>query len=46
MTDRSVQLSGTDAGTIYLFDDASQEFRLRAKGRSGSGLIPAGCRRP
>jgi nitrate/nitrite-specific signal transduction histidine kinase len=27
---KAVQLSGTDAGTIYAFDDASQEFQLRA----------------
>jgi signal transduction histidine kinase len=27
---KAVQLSGTEAGTIYVFDDASQEFRLRA----------------
>ena len=27
---KAVQLSKTEAGTIYAFDDASQEFRLRA----------------
>jgi transcriptional regulator with GAF, ATPase, and Fis domain len=27
---KAVQLSGTDAGTIYEFDDVRQEFRLRA----------------
>ena len=27
---KAVQLSGTDAGTIYVFDEASGEFRLRA----------------
>ena len=27
---KAVQLSSTDAGTIYVFDEASQEFRLRA----------------
>jgi signal transduction histidine kinase len=27
---KAVQLSGTDAGTIYAFDDACQEFQLRA----------------
>jgi signal transduction histidine kinase len=27
---KAVQLSGTDAGTIYAFNDASQEFELRA----------------
>jgi signal transduction histidine kinase len=27
---KAVQLSGTDAGTIYAFDDARQEFQLRA----------------
>ncbi|MDH2386285.1 response regulator [Bradyrhizobium sp. CER78] len=27
---KAVQLSGTDAGTIYAFDDARQEFKLRA----------------
>jgi signal transduction histidine kinase/HAMP domain-containing protein len=27
---KAVQLSGTDAGTIYVFSNASQKFRLRA----------------
>jgi signal transduction histidine kinase len=27
---KAVQLSGTDAGTIYVFDEESREFRLRA----------------
>ena len=27
---KAVQLSGTEAGTIYVFDEASQEFKLRA----------------
>ena len=27
---KAVQLSGTEAGAIYVFDEASQEFRLRA----------------
>src|SRR5262249_37129540 len=27
---KAVQLSGTQAGAIYVFDDAAQEFRLRA----------------
>jgi signal transduction histidine kinase/HAMP domain-containing protein len=27
---KAVELSGTDAGTIYAFDDAHQEFQLRA----------------
>jgi signal transduction histidine kinase len=27
---KATQLSSTDAGTIYVFDDAAQEFRLRA----------------
>jgi signal transduction histidine kinase len=27
---KAVQLSGTQAGSIYVFDDAAQEFRLRA----------------
>ena len=27
---KAVQLSGTDAGTIFVFDQASQEFRMRA----------------
>jgi adenylate cyclase len=27
---KAVQLSGTHAGAIYVFDDAAQEFRLRA----------------
>jgi nitrate/nitrite-specific signal transduction histidine kinase len=35
---KAVQLSGTEAGTIYVFDEASQEFRMRA---SNSGCAPA-----
>jgi GAF domain-containing protein len=27
---KATQLSGTEAGAIYVFDDASQEFHLRA----------------
>ena len=27
---KATQLSGTEAGAIYVFDDANQEFRLRA----------------
>ena len=27
---KAVQLSGTEAGTIYVFDEAGQEFRMRA----------------
>jgi signal transduction histidine kinase len=27
---KAVQLSGTEAGTIYVFDEASQEFQMRA----------------
>src|SRR5258708_6766156 len=27
---KAVQLSGTEAGTIYTFDESRQEFRLRA----------------
>jgi GAF domain-containing protein len=27
---KAVELSGTEAGTIYVFDEASQEFRLRS----------------
>ena len=27
---KATQLSSTEAGAIYVFDDASQEFRLRA----------------
>ena len=27
---KAVQLSGTDAGTIYVFDEESREFQLRA----------------
>ena len=30
ITQRAVQLSRTDAGAIYVFDEARQEFRLRA----------------
>ena len=34
---KATQLSGTDAGTIYVFDEASEEFRLRAN----YGMDPA-----
>jgi signal transduction histidine kinase len=30
IVEKAVQLSGTEAGTIYVFDEASQEFRLRS----------------
>ena len=30
IVEKAVQLSGTEAGTIYVFDEASQEFHLRS----------------
>jgi signal transduction histidine kinase len=38
---KAVQLSGTEAGTIYVFDEASQEFRLRASYGMDDALIAA-----
>jgi signal transduction histidine kinase len=38
---KAVQLSGTEAGTIYVFDEASQEFRLRASYGMDAALIAA-----
>jgi signal transduction histidine kinase len=38
---RAVQLSGTDAGTIYVFDEVRQEFRLRAAYGMNAELIGA-----
>jgi signal transduction histidine kinase len=38
---KAVQLSGTQAGTIYVFDDASQEFRMRANYGMADELIAA-----
>ena len=38
---KAVQLSGTEAGTIYAFDDASQEFQLRASYGMDEKLIAA-----
>lgn len=38
---KAVQLSGTDAGTIYAFDDARQEFRLRASYGMDEALVAA-----
>jgi HAMP domain-containing protein len=36
---KAVQLSGTDAGTIYTFDESRQEFRLRAAHRMTEEMI-------
>ncbi len=36
---KAVQLSGTDAGTIFVFDEASQEFRMRASYGMDDALI-------
>ena len=36
---KAVQLSGTEAGTIWVFDEASQEFRLRASYGMDDALI-------
>lgn len=38
---KATQLSGTDAGTIYVFDEASQEFRLRATYGMDAAVIAA-----
>jgi GAF domain-containing protein len=38
---KSVQLSGTDAGAIYVFDEESSEFRLRATYGMEPALIGA-----
>ncbi len=38
---KAVQLSGTDAGAIYVYDDAQREFRLRATYGMDPELIDA-----
>jgi len=38
---KATQLSGTEAGAIYVFDDASREFRLRATYGMSEELIAA-----
>src|SRR5262249_40136691 len=38
---KPTQLSGTDAGTIYVFDETSQEFRLRATYGMDDAIIAA-----
>ena len=38
---KAVQLSGTEAGTIYVLDEESQEFRLRASYGMDDALIAA-----
>jgi signal transduction histidine kinase/DNA-binding response OmpR family regulator len=38
---KAVQLSGADAGTIYVFDERSQEFSLRATYGMSEALIAA-----
>jgi signal transduction histidine kinase len=38
---KAVQLSGTDAGAIYVFDEGQREFRLRATYGMDQGLIDA-----
>jgi len=38
---KAVQLSGTDAGAIYVFDHAQREFHLRATYGMDQGLIDA-----
>jgi GAF domain-containing protein len=42
----AVQLSGTDGGAIYEFDDSTQEFQLRATHRMVKQLIEAIRERP
>ena len=38
---KAVQLSGTEAGTIYVFDEASEEFHFRASYGMDEALIAA-----
>jgi signal transduction histidine kinase len=38
---KAVQLSGTEAGTIYTFDELSQEFRLRATHGMDEAMVAA-----
>jgi signal transduction histidine kinase len=38
---KAVQLSGTEAGTIYTFDESRQEFRLRATHGMDQAMIAA-----
>ena len=38
---KAVQLSGTEAGAIYTFDQSRQEFRLRATHGMDAALIAA-----
>jgi GAF domain-containing protein len=38
---KAVQLSGTEAGTIYTFDESRREFRLRATHGMDEGMIAA-----
>jgi adenylate cyclase len=38
---KAVQLSGTEAGTIYVFDEASQEFQVHASYGMNEDLIAA-----
>jgi signal transduction histidine kinase len=38
---KAVQLSGTEAGTIFVFDEASQEFRMRASYGMDDALVAA-----
>src|SRR4249920_419433 len=38
---KATQLSNTEAGAIYVFDDASQEFRLRATHGMDDTIIAA-----
>ena len=38
---KAVQLSGTEAGTIYTFDESCQEFRLRAAHGMDEAMVAA-----
>ena len=38
---KAVQLSGTEAGAIYVYDEAAHEFRLRATYGMAAALIDA-----
>ena len=43
---KAVQLSGTEAGAIYVFDDVQREFHLRATYGMDQELIEALSRQP
>jgi signal transduction protein with GAF and PtsI domain len=38
---RTAELAGTEGGAIYEYDDAAEQFRLRAEQGLAGGLVPA-----